>query len=160
VDGALVRRLVDQDADYFLCGSPPFMQGLVAELEQAGIAAGAIHQEMFSRTPPGSPSTPSPSPDASSLEAMPTASCQVRFARSGQSVTWSSSDPDDTLLAFAEAQGLEPPFSCRAGVCGTCACRVLEGDVSYISEPTAAVAKGSALICIARPKGASLSLEL
>ena len=160
VDGALVRRLVDQDADYFLCGSPPFMQGLIAELEQAGIAAGAIHQEMFSRTPPGSPSTPSPSPDASSLEAMPTAPCQVRFARSGQSATWSSSDPDDTLLAFAEAQGLEPPFSCRAGVCGTCACRVLEGDVSYISEPTAAVAKGSALICIARPKGASLSLEL
>ena len=43
----------------------------------------------------------------------------ITFARSGQSATWASTDPDDTLLAFAEAQGLEPPFACRAGVCGT-----------------------------------------
>jgi len=160
VDGALVRHLVDQDADYFLCGSPAFMQALIVDLQQAGIASGAIHMEMFSRKPPGSPSTPSPSPEASSLEEMATATCQVSFARSGQSATWSSSDPDDTLLAFAEAQGLEPAFSCRAGVCGTCACRVLEGEVSYVCEPTATVAQGSALICIARPKGSSLSLEL
>jgi hypothetical protein len=64
------------------------------------------------------------------------------------------------LLSFAEDQGLEPAFSCRAGVCGTCACRVIEGEVTYISEPWVPVARGSALICIAKPKGANLSLEL
>ena len=147
VDGALVLSLVNQDADYFLCGSPPFMQGLIAELHGAGIADSAIHFEMFSRTP-GSSANSS------------TQAAEITFARSGQSATWASTDANDTLLAFAEAQGLEPPFACRAGVCGTCACRVLEGEVSYVSEPTAAVAKGSALICIARPKGSSLSLEL
>ena len=64
------------------------------------------------------------------------------------------------LLSFAEDQGLEPAFSCRAGVCGTCACRVIEGEVTYSSEPSTPVATGSALICIAKPKGAKLSLEL
>ena len=160
VDGALVRRLVDQDADYFLCGSPPFMQGLIADLRQAGIAESAIHFEVFSRTPPASPATNASADQAPSAEAASSSPTAVVFARSGQSATWTSSDPDDTLLAFAEAQGLEPPFSCRAGVCGTCACQVLEGEVAYITDPTAPVAPGSALICIARPKGSSLKLAL
>jgi ferredoxin len=92
--------------------------------------------------------------------ATPPAHTLVTFTTSGQSAPWTSSDPDATLLSFAEEQGLEPAFSCRAGVCGTCACRVIEGEVTYISEPSAPVARGSALICIAKPKGANLSLEL
>jgi ferredoxin-NADP reductase len=162
VDGALVRSLVNQDADYFLCGSPPFMQGLIAELQGAGIAESAIHFEMFSREPRSTAqaSAESSSSETTSTETSSSLTATITFARSGQSATWASSDPDDTLLAFAEAQGLEPAFSCRAGVCGTCACRVIEGEVHYISEPSAAVAQGSALICIARPKGSSLSLEL
>ena len=27
-------RVVDQDVDYLLCGPPPFMQGLIAEVQQ------------------------------------------------------------------------------------------------------------------------------
>ena len=146
VDGALLRALVDQDADYFLCGSPPFMQGLIGELKQAGIDEKAIHFEMFSRAP-----APTGGPTPTTL---------VTFTTSGQTAQWTSSDPDATLLSFAEDQGLEPAFSCRAGVCGTCACRVIEGEVTYSSEPSAPVEKGSALICIAKPKGANLSLEL
>ncbi len=146
VDGALLESLVDQDADYFLCGSPPFMKGLIGELKQAGIDEAAIHFEMFSRSP-----APTGGPTPTTL---------VTFTTSGQSAPWTSSDPDATLLSFAEDQGLEPAFACRAGVCGTCACRVIEGEVSYISEPSAPVATGSALICIAKPKGANLSLEL
>jgi ferredoxin len=146
VDGALLRSLVDHDADYFLCGSPPFMKGLIGELKQAGIDEAAIHFEMFSRAP-----APTGGPTPTTL---------VTFTTSGQSAPWTSSDPDATLLSFAEDQGLEPAFACRAGVCGTCACRVIEGEVTHISEPSAPVATGSALICIAKPRGANLSLEL
>ncbi len=160
VDWALVRSLVDQDADYFLCGSPAFMQALIAELRQAGIPEAAIHFEMFSRKPPTSASTSQPASEASAMAEAAPASTEVSFARSGLTATWASTDPEDTLLAFAEAQGVEPAFSCRSGVCGTCACRVLEGEVSYISEPTAGVTSGSALICIGRPKGATLNLDL
>jgi len=158
VDGALLRALVDQDADYFLCGSPPFMQGLIGELKQAGIDETAIHFEMFSRAPAPTDGPTPTGKSASPETAVPTT--LVNFTASGKTATWTSSDLDATLLSFAEDQGLEPAFSCRAGVCGTCACRVSEGEVSYISEPSAPVASGSALICIAKPKGANLSLEL
>jgi ferredoxin-NADP reductase len=160
VDWALIKSLVDQDADYFLCGSPPFMQGLIAELRQAGIPEAAIHFEMFSSKPPASSSTSEAAPEASSMADATPGTTEVTFARSGRTATWASTDPEDTLLAFAETQGLEPAFACRAGVCGTCACRVLEGEVSYISEATAGVATGSALICIARPQGAIVKLDL
>jgi len=154
VDGALLQALVDKDADYFLCGSPAFMQGLIGELQQAGIPPGAIHFEMFS-----SPRRAS-SPAVASAAAEESCTTLVKFALTGRSAPWQGSDPTETLLEFAEAQGLKPAYSCRAGVCGTCACPLLEGEVSYLSEPTARVEKGSVLICVARAKGAAISLEL
>jgi ferredoxin len=153
VDGALLQAVVDKDADYFLCGSPAFMQGLIGELQQAGIPPGAIHFEMFSS--PRRASTPGL---AAAMEE--STSTLVKFTLTGRSAPWQGSDPTETLLDFAEVQGLEPAYSCRAGVCGTCACPLLEGEVSYLSEPTARVEEGSVLICVARAKGAAISLEL
>jgi len=160
VDSALVRSLVGEDADYFLCGSPSFMQGMIAELRQAGIPETAIHFEVFSTSPRATTSTSGAVPEASAREPVQPSSMVVSFARSGLTATWASTDPEETLLAFAEAQGVDAPFSCRSGVCGTCACRVLEGEVSYLSEPTATVTSGSALICIGRPTGDRLDLDL
>jgi len=39
-------------------------------------------------------------------------------------------------------------------------CKIREGEVAYQSEPTAAIAEGSVLICIAKPKTARVVLEL
>jgi ferredoxin len=38
--------------------------------------------------------------------------------------------PGETLLETARRAGLEPPFSCEAGNCGTCMARLLEGHVT------------------------------
>ncbi|MGV0849004.1 2Fe-2S iron-sulfur cluster-binding protein [Mycolicibacterium phlei] len=35
--------------------------------------------------------------------------------------------PNETLLESARRAGLQPPFSCEAGNCGTCMGRLLEG---------------------------------
>ena len=75
---------------------------------------------------------------------------QVTFARSGVTATW---DPAcNTILDLAEQQGLSPPYSCRSGICHTCICKLVEGEVEYLEEPLDAPDSGSALICCSRPK--------
>ncbi|NHZ92846.1 2Fe-2S iron-sulfur cluster binding domain-containing protein [Massilia sp. CCM 8733] len=37
-----------------------------------------------------------------------------------------------TLLAAAEAAGVNLPSSCRNGTCRTCLCRLVQGEVGYL----------------------------
>jgi ring-1,2-phenylacetyl-CoA epoxidase subunit PaaE len=36
---------------------------------------------------------------------------------------------DPSLLDAAAREGLDVPFSCKSGVCSTCRCKVLKGEV-------------------------------
>jgi ferredoxin len=72
----------------------------------------------------------------------------------GTSHTFSCS-PEQTVLAAAEAAGVELPSSCCSGVCTTCAARIHEGSVH---QPDAMGVKaelqeqGYALLCVAFPR--------
>ncbi len=80
----------------------------------------------------------------------------VTFAKSGRTARWGSEHRN--LLDFAEAQGLRPAYSCRAGVCGTCLCAV-DGAVRYVEEPLDEPGPGEALLCCSVPMD-SLTLDL
>lgn len=71
------------------------------------------------------------------------------FAETGKEARWAPGD--GTLLELAEARGLTPEFSCRAGSCGTCHTRVLKGQVAYPNPPSSPIPEGEALICCSVP---------
>lgn len=80
----------------------------------------------------------------------------VTFKASGRTVDWTEAD---SLLTFAEDNGIDAPFSCGAGVCGTCATALLAGDVTYVEDPLYMPDPGVVLLCCTTPK-TSVVLDL
>ena len=75
---------------------------------------------------------------------------EVTFARSGLTVPWDNSF--ETILDLAEHHGLSPAYSCRSGICHTCMCELVEGEVDYTEEPLDPPDDKCVLICCSKPK--------
>ena len=152
VDIELLKQLLPfDDYEFYLCGPPPFMKSLYCGLLGAGVAKSRIHYEFFG---PASALTD----EAEPLGQAPVRSagqelggeCEVVFARSGLTTTW---NPDcESILDLAEHHGLNPDYSCRSGICRTCMCELVEGEVEYFEEPLNAPEPGRVLICVCKPK--------
>ena len=76
-----------------------------------------------------------------------TGEAEIVFTQSGKTIAWKSDA--GSILDLAEANDLNPCYSCRQGICGTCICKILEGEVEYLETPTTAIEEGSVLIRIA-----------
>jgi ferredoxin-NADP reductase/MOSC domain-containing protein YiiM len=148
---SLKQLLPFDDYEFYLCGPTPFMQSLYCGLLSTGVAESRVHYEFFgpasALTEEAQPQRPAPT---RAPEDELAGDCEVRFARSGLTAAW---DPAcDSILDLAEHQGLNPPYSCRSGICRTCMCPLIEGEVEYLEEPLNAPDPGSVLICVCRPK--------
>jgi len=143
----LIRTLGFNDYDFYLCGPPAFTQGLYDGLRGLNIADERIHAEAFGPSslirsqPCGKTGPTRPAP---STEPVP-----VAFIASMKEASWNPQD--GSLLDLAEARGLTPAYGCRAGSCGSCRTRLLEGRVTYLEEPTAKHDSDEVLICCAVP---------
>lgn len=152
IDLELLKTLLPfDDFDFYLCGPSGFTQSLYDGLRALNISDARIHAETFGpsslrrQADPGSAVAPQP-PAASG--AVP-----VLFQHSAKEARWT---PDSgSLLQLAESRGLTPEFSCRGGSCGTCATRLLSGQVHYPIPPAESPADGTVLICCAVPAASS-----
>ncbi|WP_139139360.1 2Fe-2S iron-sulfur cluster-binding protein, partial [Sphingobium phenoxybenzoativorans] len=83
----------------------------------------------------------------------------VTFSVSGVSAALPA---DETVLEAAEGAGVEIPYACRAGTCGACVVKLLQGEVTMEVESGLAPAdkaQGYVLACQAKGTGTPLVVE-
>lgn len=151
IDSELIAALrLPAECDVYLCGPTGFMQRAYDLLLAAGIPNERIAFESFG------PSSIARARVETPL-APPVHRAVVRFQKSGRVLEWRP--PSGFLLDAAKVAGLDLPWSCREGHCGTCRARVLSGSVTYAQHPVAPSSPGSALLCCALPASADLVID-
>lgn len=178
----LQRHLPLDDYEAYMCGPTPFMAAMYQLLQELGLPKDRIAYEFFGKAksldaiaakPAETPHAGSKAastvqalthltdPDAwasdeTVIDLAPepspeTAEADVTFRRSGTTTEWNGAA--NSLLELAEDAGLTPEFSCRAGICNSCKCGLVSGEVEYFEEPLSPPEAGQVLICCSRPKG-------
>ena len=154
VSASVLQELgsVSRDADFYMCGPPAFMTGLMVGLTAWGVAANRIHSELFGAGPVFTPGIAASQPKAAHVPLGAVgAGPLVSFARSGLNVRCG---PDfQSILELAEACDVPVRWSCRTGVCHSCETALIAGSVEYPIEPVEPPADGNVLICCSKPKG-------
>ncbi len=126
--------------EYFLCGPAPMMTGARAFLEGRGVTPARIREERFV----------SAHAAAGSIASGPLA-VMVRLSGSDHELVVA---PGRTVLDTALDAGVDMPFSCTVGGCGTCRVRLTAGTVA-MDEPNCLSpqerTEGYVLACVSRP---------
>lgn len=149
--GLFLRTLVDpRGVDHaFVCGPHALNDEAEAALLEAGVAPARIHIERFG-VPPGQQAAGDPhaAQEGDADEA------RITLVRDGLTREFGFAKGDPSLLDAAARAGLDVPYSCKSGVCATCRCKVLEGQVrmdrNFALEP-ADLQAGFVLACQAHP---------
>jgi ferredoxin-NADP reductase len=138
---ALIRRQ-PEGTHLYTCGPAGLMDAAVEAAEALGWPPESIHVERFGA---------SPKKGDEPFEAV----CQ----RSAKTVQVGAAEH---LLDCLERAGIEVPFGCRAGSCGTCEVGVLAGKIIHRDSVLTDVEKAEGkkmLVCVSRGKG-TLTLDV
>lgn len=157
IDQDLINGLVDDPVNsiFCICGPIPMIDGMKTLLGDLGVPESQVRAEAFGA--PARETSAEPEPSAPEEPVSVASSQEVN----GITVTFAASAVQGmavsnmTLLETAEQIGVEIDSSCRAGVCGTCVTRLLDGHVeSDADPPDPGAGPGVAVLpCVSCPKG-------
>jgi vanillate O-demethylase ferredoxin subunit len=152
-DGAVEQRLdasqllahSEPGTHLYICGPSGFMDYVLTTARANGWPDDRLHREYFAAAPVDNP-------DDGAFD--------IQLARTG---TRCQVPAGKTVLEILLAHGIDLPFSCESGVCGTCLTPVLEGTPdhrdSFLTE--AEHASGNQFLpCCSRSKSPVLVLDL
>ena len=149
--GELFKHWIDiENVDMaFICGPEPMMLGIASALRAHGLDDSQIKFELFASAQPGRLKRKAVSKDAAS------SANQTRAAITMDGATQTVTMPKDmSILDAALENAMDAPFACKAGVCSTCRCRVIDGEVEMVANHALEdyeVEKGYVLSCQSYP---------
>jgi vanillate O-demethylase ferredoxin subunit len=144
-DAAKALAGADPATHLYVCGPSGFMEHVLAAARDLGWEEDRLHREHFAGAVVASDQD---------------ASFEVQLARSGKTC---AVPVGRSVIQVLLEQGVDVPYSCEAGVCGTCLTRVLEGTPdhrdSYLTEAERA-ANDQFTPCCSRSRSPRLVLDL
>jgi ring-1,2-phenylacetyl-CoA epoxidase subunit PaaE len=157
--GQLFSRWIDVKAldAAFICGPQAMTETVRDQLKANGMPAERIHFELFAAA--GSAQKREAREAAREIDS---AVSQVTVISDGRELSFELPRNSQSVLDAGNAQGLELPYSCKAGVCSTCKCKVIEGEVEMDSNfalEDYEVAAGYVLSCQTFPVSEKVVLD-
>lgn len=159
IDFAHLQKVSDQLVDFhgmdkcFICGP----QAMMADSRRALIALGVSDASIFTEHFNTSGITP-----VCRAVARQSMGNKVTIRRDGRERQIILDAQDESILDAALRQGADLPYACKGGVCATCKCRVIQGDVDMAvnySLEADQLAAGYVLSCQALPKGDDVIID-
>lgn len=114
----------------FICGPEPMMLAIAASLRDHGLTDAQIKFELFASGQPGRAKAKPVS--KADLTAGNATSATVTL--DGTTRSFQMPRQGQSILEAAIDNALDAPYSCKAGVCSTCRCKVLEGEVEMMTN--------------------------
>ncbi len=140
----------------YLCGPDAMMQAVKGLLESRGLPAARIRVERFASSIPRHAHKPAALPQGSATET------EVTVILDGAKRTFTLDRTKESILEAGLAHGVELPYSCKGGVCATCRCRVVEGEVDMDANfalEDYEVARGFVLACQSYPASDRVTVD-
>lgn len=108
----------------FICGPQAMTETVRDQLQANGMPSDRIHFELFYAA--GNERKRAERQAAASEDS---SASQITVISDGRERSFELARNTQSILDAGNELGLELPYSCKAGVCSTCRCRVLEGEV-------------------------------
>jgi ring-1,2-phenylacetyl-CoA epoxidase subunit PaaE len=147
----------------YICGPYQMNDEAEAALRGAGVAEERIHIERFGvATQPGVGAATAVGAVVHQAQPGDAELATVVIIRDGLKREIQFRKDQPSILDCASSAGLEVPFSCTSGVCGTCRAKVVEGQVRMernFALEKSEVAAGFVLTCQAHPLTARVVLS-